>query len=63
MKKYQVEMMKNEAEVDGVGSRNFCYDCKNLTKIAKFLLRLRKFRNHKETFTIIAKISLCTNFR
>ena len=35
MKKYQVEMTKNEAEVDGSGSRNFGYDCENLAKIAK----------------------------
>ena len=35
MKKYQVEMTKNEAEVDGSGSTNFGYDCENLAKIAK----------------------------
>ena len=35
MKKYQVEMTKNEAEVDGSGSRNFGYDYENLAKIAK----------------------------
>ena len=35
MKKYQVEMMKNEAKVDGSGSRNFGYDCENLAKIEK----------------------------
>ena len=40
MKKYQVQMMKNEDEVDGSGSMNFGYDCENLAKIAKFLLRL-----------------------
>ena len=43
MKKYQVEMTKNEAEVDGSASRNFGYDCENLAKIAKIWLRLRKF--------------------
>ena len=58
-----MEMEKNEAEVDGSGSRNFGYDCKNLAKIAKIWLRLRKFRNHSENFAILAKISLCTNFR
>ena len=43
MKKYQVEMIKNEAEVDGSGSRNSGYDCENLANIAKILLRLGKF--------------------
>ena len=38
MKKYQVEMTKNEAEVDGSGCRNFGYDCENLAKIAKISL-------------------------
>ena len=31
--------------------------------IAKIWLRLRKFCNHSENFAILAKISLCTNFR
>ena len=35
MKKYQVEMTKNEAEVDGSGSTNVGYDCENWAKIAK----------------------------
>ena len=52
-----MEMTKNEAEVDGSGSRNFGYDCENLAKIAKIWLRLLKFRNHSENFAIIAKIS------
>ena len=59
MKKYQVEMTKNEAEVDGSGSRNFGYDCENLAKI---WLRLRKFRNHRENFAILEKFSLCEIF-
>ena len=63
MKKYQVEMTKNEAEVDGSGCKNFGYDCENLAMITKIWLRLRKFCNHSENFAILAKISLCTNFR
>ena len=35
MKKYQVEMTKNEAEMDGSGNRNFGYDCENLAKNTK----------------------------
>ena len=58
-----MEMTKNEAEVDGSGSRNCGYDCENLAKIAKIWLRLRNFCNHRENFAILAKISLCTNFR
>ena len=30
--------------------------------IVKILLGLRKFRNHRENFAILAKISLCENF-
>ena len=31
--------------------------------IAKISQGLRKFRNHSENFAILAKFSLCTNFR
>ena len=30
--------------------------------IAKISLGLRKFRNHRENFAILAKFSLCENF-
>ena len=41
----------------------FAMHCKNFSRIAKISQGLRKFRNHSENFAIIAKFSLCTNFR
>ena len=52
MKKYQVEMMKTEAEVGGRGSRNFGYGCENFARIAKISLGLRKFCNPSEIFAM-----------
>ena len=41
----------------------FAMHCENFARIAKISQGLRKFRNHRENFAILAKFSLCTNFR
>ena len=39
-------------------SQDFRYDCENLAGIVKISLGLRKFRNHSENFTILAKLRI-----
>ena len=65
MKKCEVELMKRRCSGKaGAAEENqeFRYDCENFARIAKISQGLRKFRNHSENFTILAKFSLCENF-
>ena len=58
-----ISSTKNEEMSSGVDEKEMQRQSKRQQAKPDFRYALRKFRNHSENFTILAKFSSCTNFR